>query len=210
MNLLYFCVVLYYIILYYYIIVYYIILSYIIILYYSILYYIILYCIILYYIILYYIILYCIILYYIILYYIILYYIILYYIIFYYVIICCVIFSYVVYYILVYFMECYMMMLMIIIRAFRKEVKKILTSQVIRAVNITIFVCMPYVCGALMFTMYYLRGNPLTSTTVFSTLALLQLVRFSLCVFFPLAVKSSAEALASMKRVQVGHGIPDF
>ena len=92
----------------------------------------------------------------------------------------------------------------------RKEVKIILLAQIIRAINTTIFVCMPYLCGALMFSMYYLQGKPLTTTTVFSTLALLQLVRFSLCIFFPIAVKSAAEALASMKRVQVSDDIRSF
>ena len=91
----------------------------------------------------------------------------------------------------------------------RKEIKMIMVTQVVRTINTAIFVCMPYLCGAVMFTMYYLQGNPLTTTNVFSTLALLQLVRFSLCIFFPIAVQRAAEALASMKRVQVGSDLID-
>ena len=81
----------------------------------------------------------------------------------------------------------------------------ILKTKLVTAINKSIFVCMPYLCGALMFTTHYLRGKPLTKTTVFSTLALLQLVRYSVCIFFPLAVQWMAESLMSLKRVAVSY-----
>ena len=85
----------------------------------------------------------------------------------------------------------------------RKEIEKILKTQIIRATNTSLFVCMPYLCSAVMFTTHYLRGKQLTTTIVFSTLAILQLVRFSLCIFFPIAMQRLAEAIVSIKRVKV-------
>ena len=46
-------------------------------------------------------------------------------------------------------------------------------------------------------------GETLTAKKVFSTLALLQVLRFSLAIFLPMAVQTIAEAQVSCTRIQV-------
>ena len=89
------------------------------------------------------------------------------------------------------------------LRFYRREAKKILQAETTRAINVSTFICMPYLSAAAIFITHYLRGKTLDTTIVFSTLALLQLLRFTLGLFFPMAVQRMAEGLVSSSRVQV-------
>ena len=85
----------------------------------------------------------------------------------------------------------------------RKEIGRILQTATIRAVNQATNMCMPYVTAMVMFTTHYMLGETLTAKKVFSTLALLQVLRFSLAIFLPMAVQTIAEAKVSCTRIQV-------
>ena len=86
---------------------------------------------------------------------------------------------------------------------FRKEIHHIFQAAVVRSFNIVSFVCTSYLAALSIFATHYARGKPLNATNVFSTLALLQVVRFSVTLFLSLAVQFYSEAAASAKRIQV-------
>ncbi|XP_065071380.1 ATP-binding cassette sub-family C member 4-like isoform X2 [Rhopilema esculentum] len=84
----------------------------------------------------------------------------------------------------------------------RKEIGRIKQTVMVRALNSTVFTSMPYLCGLLMFTTHYLLGETLTQKKVFSIIALLQVLRFHLNLFLPIAVQCGAEMVVACSRVQ--------
>eukprot|EP00794_Sanderia_malayensis_P005601 gene5601-6290_t len=84
----------------------------------------------------------------------------------------------------------------------RKEVFRILQTTMVRSLTMTSFICSSYLATLCILTTHYFVGGKLTSAKVFSVLALLQVLRFPLHLFFAFAVQHVAEASSSLKRIQ--------
>ena len=82
-----------------------------------------------------------------------------------------------------------------------KELSKLLTFQLIKALNMWISYTSPIAVSVVSLSTYVLLGNELTASVIFPALALFNLLRFPLSVF-PSMVTSAAEVWVSIKRIQ--------
>ena len=83
-----------------------------------------------------------------------------------------------------------------------KETKYIAQSQVLRAINQGLMFCMAAVVAFVTFGVYWGNGGRLTIPLVFSTLSLLQVLRFVVGRGFTRAVETGSVAIASSLRIE--------
>lgn len=84
----------------------------------------------------------------------------------------------------------------------RKEVGIIVKANTLRAINEAVFFVAQGVVAFVTFVTYWGLGNTLSSEKVFTTLLLFAIVQFGMTKFFPLAVQTVSEGLASARRIQ--------
>jgi ABC-type multidrug transport system fused ATPase/permease subunit len=83
-----------------------------------------------------------------------------------------------------------------------KETKYIGRSQVLRAVNQGLMFCTASVVAFATFGVYWGNGGLLTIPIVFSTLSLIQVLRFQIGRGFTRSIETGSEAIASCLRIQ--------
>eukprot|EP00794_Sanderia_malayensis_P016216 gene16216-17849_t len=84
----------------------------------------------------------------------------------------------------------------------RKEICCVLQAAMVRSLTMTSFICSSYLAALCILTMHHFLGEVLSSAKLFGILALLQILRFPLHLFFGYAVQHVAEASMSLKRIQ--------
>lgn len=75
-------------------------------------------------------------------------------------------------------------------------------SYLIQAINMIFFFTCSRLVMALIFLTYVLMGDILTAENAFLTLALLNVIKLSMTLLFPMAIQMTSEALISIKRIQ--------
>ena len=83
-----------------------------------------------------------------------------------------------------------------------KHITFVRMSHFIKAINMVFFFTSSRLVMALIFLTYVLMGDILTAENAFLTLALLNIVKLSMTLFFPLGIQTVSEALISIKRIQ--------
>uniref|UniRef100_H2YL87 Uncharacterized protein n=1 Tax=Ciona savignyi TaxID=51511 RepID=H2YL87_CIOSA len=86
----------------------------------------------------------------------------------------------------------------------RKEIEKVLQSSILKACNFAMMFVSSRLLNLVTFVTFIYLGGELTPSLVFSAVALYNVLRTSMGLFFPLAVEKLSESLISLKRIQVG------
>uniref|UniRef100_F6T8N6 Uncharacterized protein n=1 Tax=Ciona intestinalis TaxID=7719 RepID=F6T8N6_CIOIN len=84
----------------------------------------------------------------------------------------------------------------------RKEVQKVLYSVILKACNFSMMFISSRLLNLFTFITFVLLGGHLTPSKVFSAIALYNVLRTSMGLFFPLAIEKLSESLISLKRIQ--------
>ena len=84
----------------------------------------------------------------------------------------------------------------------RAEINVIQKSCFFKAFNMCFFFTSSRIVMAIIFLTYVLMGDILTAEKAFLTLGLFNVVRLSMCMFFPNAIALMSESLISIKRIQ--------
>ncbi|CAK8678304.1 unnamed protein product [Clavelina lepadiformis] len=84
----------------------------------------------------------------------------------------------------------------------RREVKKVLSSSILKACNFSMMFLSTKLVALASFTSYVVAGGHLTASNVFPALSLYNVVRVSMGIFFPLAIEKYSESIVSLKRIQ--------
>ncbi|KAL7641520.1 UNVERIFIED_CONTAM: hypothetical protein RMT77_007391 [Armadillidium vulgare] len=82
------------------------------------------------------------------------------------------------------------------------ELKKILRANFFRALNMTLFFTSSKIIVFLSLLVFVLTGNEMTAEKVFVTTSLINNLRLTMTLHFPMAVSMGSETLASCKRIQ--------
>ncbi|KAF2351830.1 ABC transporter type 1 transmembrane domain [Trinorchestia longiramus] len=84
----------------------------------------------------------------------------------------------------------------------RSEIDVVMRTNYCRAVNMSLFFTSAKLVVFLALLTYVLTGNILTAEKVFVTTALIQNIRLSMTLFFPMAISMGSETLISCQRLQ--------
>uniref|UniRef100_H2YL88 ATP-binding cassette sub-family C member 7 n=1 Tax=Ciona savignyi TaxID=51511 RepID=H2YL88_CIOSA len=84
----------------------------------------------------------------------------------------------------------------------RKEIEKVLQSSILKACNFAMMFVSSRLLNLVTFVTFIYLGGELTPSLVFSAVALYNVLRTSMGLFFPLAVEKLSESLISLKRIQ--------
>ncbi|XP_078483709.1 ATP-binding cassette sub-family C member 4 [Ciona intestinalis] len=84
----------------------------------------------------------------------------------------------------------------------RKEVQKVLYSAILKACNFSMMFISSRLLNLFTFITFVMLGGHLTPSKVFSAIALYNVLRTSMGLFFPLAIEKLSESLISLKRIQ--------
>ena len=87
-------------------------------------------------------------------------------------------------------------------QARKAEIDVIQKSCYYKAFNMCFFFTSSRIVMALIFLTYVLMGDILTAEKAFLTLALYNVARLSMSLFFPTGIQLTSEAMISIKRIQ--------
>ena len=91
----------------------------------------------------------------------------------------------------------------LVIQAREREINCIAKTAALRTVNTTLFFVSSKIIVFVALVVYISLGYAFTPENVFVSIALANLVRVSLTLFFPNAVAQTAETLVSCQRIKV-------
>jgi len=91
-----------------------------------------------------------------------------------------------------------------------QEIKALKKAGVLRAANEAFFFVSPTVISTFAFVTTYLVGDPLSADKVFTSLTLLNIVRLTMCNFFPKGMQFMSESRVSMNRIQQFLSLPEI
>eukprot|EP00050_Salpingoeca_kvevrii_P019493 m.86620 g.86620 ORF g.86620 m.86620 type:complete len:1342 (+) comp8438_c0_seq2:3-4028(+) len=83
-----------------------------------------------------------------------------------------------------------------------REMKHVRQTAFLRSSNLTLFFCATQLIALLTFSPYFLTDHELTPSTVFTTIALFNVVRIGMTLFLPLAMQGFSEVLVSVRRIE--------
>ncbi|RKP26406.1 P-loop containing nucleoside triphosphate hydrolase protein, partial [Syncephalis pseudoplumigaleata] len=90
-----------------------------------------------------------------------------------------------------------------------KELGSLLSAAWIKATSESIRFCITGIVSLVTFSVYYASGNPLTPDKVFTCMALFNVIRNTIGIFFPQAVEKLAECTVSVRRIVAFLQLPE-
>ena len=86
---------------------------------------------------------------------------------------------------------------------FRKEISRILKSSYLRGMNLASFFAISKIMIFVTFITNELLDNRITASQVFVVVMLIEALRFSSTLYFPMAVEKVSEAVVSIRRINL-------
>ena len=86
---------------------------------------------------------------------------------------------------------------------FRKEISRSLKSSYLRGMNLASFFAISKIMIFVTFITNELLDNWITASQVFVVVMLIEALRFSSTLYFPMAVEKVSEAVVSIRRIKV-------
>uniref|UniRef100_A0A8C7FHZ2 Multidrug resistance-associated protein 4 n=1 Tax=Oncorhynchus kisutch TaxID=8019 RepID=A0A8C7FHZ2_ONCKI len=85
----------------------------------------------------------------------------------------------------------------------RKEISKIMSSSVLRGLNMASFFAASKIIVFITFAVYVLLGNTISASRVFVAVSLYGAIKLTVTLFFPLAIEKVFETIISIRRIKV-------
>ncbi|ORY35158.1 P-loop containing nucleoside triphosphate hydrolase protein [Rhizoclosmatium globosum] len=92
----------------------------------------------------------------------------------------------------------------------KEEVSMMKKAYFLRAINLSFFQAFSCIIELFAFVSFYLMGGVLTPSNVFTSIALLQSLRWNMGLRFPYALQFTTESLVSFKRIQTFFLLPEI
>uniref|UniRef100_A0A8C8GYC2 Multidrug resistance-associated protein 4 n=1 Tax=Oncorhynchus tshawytscha TaxID=74940 RepID=A0A8C8GYC2_ONCTS len=84
----------------------------------------------------------------------------------------------------------------------RKEISKIMSSSVLRGLNMASFFAASKIIVFITFAVYVLLGNTISASRVFVAVSLYGAIKLTVTLFFPLAIEKVFETIISIRRIK--------
>ncbi|KAI8614494.1 P-loop containing nucleoside triphosphate hydrolase protein [Chytriomyces sp. MP71] len=92
----------------------------------------------------------------------------------------------------------------------QEEIKMMRKAAMLRAINLSLYQTFSCVSELFAFGTFYLMGGTLTPSKVFTTVALLQSLRWNMGLRFPSSLQFSTESMVSFRRIQAFLLLPEI
>ncbi|TPX74314.1 hypothetical protein CcCBS67573_g04418 [Chytriomyces confervae] len=92
----------------------------------------------------------------------------------------------------------------------REEIRMMRKAAILRAINLSLYQTFSCIAELFAFGSYFLMGGVLTPQKVFTTVALLQSLRWNMGLRFPSSLQFSTEAMVSFRRIQAFLLLPEI